>query len=562
MPVPRGAAVRVACVVAIAVCTAAASCTTYQATPAPTYIGPSPRVAAGPPAGAPPASAPAAGQPATPPPAPAKSDAAPAAAPPAPAAEPIRIDVSRAILTAVANNQALVVERFNTPITRTFEDQERAVFDPTVTATLQRSRNVTKAPGLGGLQTATGEGGAGEVGVAQFLPTGTQVGLTAATDVEPHAFDGNDFFASRLGLTVTQALLRGFGMDVNLASLRQARLDTLSSEYELRGFAESLVAQVEEAYWDYALAQRKIEIYTQSLQVAQQQLAETDERIRIGKLAEIDRAASEAEVALRNEELIFARSTLAETRLLLLRLLNPSVPDYWQRDVVIETPPVVPDVTLEDIASHVQVALRLRPDLNQARLLVERGDLELVKTRNGLLPKMDLFLTLGKSGYADSFGESWQKIGRKGYDVLVGMDFEYPPANRDARARNQRAVLTRQQAAESVDNVAQLVQLDVRTAYVLYNRAKEEVAATAVTRKFQAEKARAEIEKFRVGKSTTLLVAQAQRDLLASQITEVVAVIATVKALVEFYRLEGSLLQRRGIACPGDKPVEMPATRP
>jgi len=51
------------------------------------------------------------------------------------------------------------------------------------------------------------------------------------------------------------------------------------------------------------------------------------------------------------------------------------------------------------------------------------------------------------------------------------------------------------------------------------------------------------------------LVAQAQRDLLESQISETQAIANQLKALVELYRLEGSLLERRGIMAPGREPV-------
>jgi outer membrane protein TolC len=400
-----------------------------------------------------------------------------------------------------------------------------------------------------------------EAGISEFFPTGTQVAIAGSTDVTHGTANPADFYATRYGLTVTQALLRGFGLDVNLASLRQARVDVLTSEYELRGFAEALVAQVEEAYWDYALAQRNIEIFTQSLELAQQQLRETEERIRVGKLADIERAAAEAEVALRREDLINANSALATSRLALLRLMNPTKADFWSRDVAIQTPPAPPKETLEGVASHIQVAMRLRPDLNQARMLVQRDDLEIVKTRNGLLPKMDLFMTLGKTGYSRSFNGSYASLHERGYDALVGVNFEYPVLNRSARATNQRAHLSRQQAAESVNNLGQLVEVDVRSAYIEVERAREQVAATAVTRRLQEETLRAETEKFRVGKSTTLLVAQAQRDLLRSQISEVSAVVAHLKALVEFYRLEGSLLERRGIVCAGREPAQMPPPR-
>ncbi len=57
----------------------------------------------------------------------------------------------------------------------------------------------------------------------------------------------------------------------------------------------------------------------------------------------------------------------------------------------------------------------------------------------------------------------------------------------------------------------------------------------------------AEQERFAAGSSTGLLVAQAQRDLLASHILEKEAIINYRKALVDLYLAEGSLLERRGI---------------
>jgi len=324
----------------------------------------------------------------------------------------------------------------------------------------------------------------------------------------------------------------------------------------LRGFAETLVADVEQTCWDYALAQRQIDIFTQSLKLAEQQRRETLERIRIGKLAETEVAAAEAEVARRREALINARSDLAKTRLRLLHLLNPPGANLWQRAVEFHDQPAVPDSALDDVESHVAVALRMRPDLNETRLQVSRGDLELVKTKNGLLPKLDLFITLGKTGYSNSFGPSWRDLGGEGYDIAGGLAFEYPLGNREPRALHERAALSRRQAEEAVDNLAQLVQVDVRSAYIEAQRAREQVAATAATRKFQEETLRAETEKFRVGKSTTLLVAQAQRDLVASQIAEVEAVVTLLKGLVDLYRLEGSLLDRRGIAAPGRRPAD------
>lgn len=74
---------------------------------------------------------------------------------------------------------------------------------------------------------------------------------------------------------------------------------------------------------------------------------------------------------------------------------------------------------------------------------------------------------------------------------------------------------------------------------------------------FDEEKLRIETEKLRVGKSTSFQVAQAQRDLLASRIAEVQALTNYLKALIDLYRQDGSLLERRRISAPGREPVKL-----
>ncbi|MFH1730441.1 MAG: TolC family protein [Planctomycetota bacterium] len=470
--------------------------------------------------------------------------------PAVPPTGPLNVSITEAVLIGLENNRALIVERTNPPIRRTYEDQERAVFDPVLKAEAAASHAAGKTGAGGNFSTTSVGAGAA---VAKRLPTGTDVEAGVTADQTRGAVSNN---AVRAGLSVTQALLRGAGTDVNLASIRQARLDTLSSQYELRGFAEALVADIESTYWDHVLAKRQIEIYEKSLKLAGDQLKEAEQRVNVGKLAATDLAAARAEVALRQEALINARSLLDTTRLRLLRLTSPPGSGLWQREVALKDAPSTPSLKLDDVEDHARLALKTRPDLNEARLRVRRDELELVKTKNGLLPKLDLFVSLGKTGYADSFGSAAGDLGNEYYDVSAGLSFEIPFGNRDAKAQHRRAVLTRQQAADAVANMEQLVQVDVRSSHVEVKRSAQQAAATSATREAQEEKVRAETEKFLVGKSTSLLVATVQRDLVQSQIGEVQAVVNYLKALIDLYRLDGSLLERRGIATPGRDPAD------
>ncbi|HDR14044.1 MAG TPA: TolC family protein, partial [Desulfobacteraceae bacterium] len=460
----------------------------------------------------------------------------------------LELTVSDAILMAVSNNLSLEVERFNPPIRATYEEQEKSVFDPVFEGAISTEKTEEPQP-AGSDITKFHEG---SISLKKYFPTGT----AAAVGVSGEKSD-SDWFTprydarTRLGLTFTQALMRGYGTEANLARLKQSRLETQISSYELRGFAEHLVAEVEQAYWDYALALRKIEIVEESLKVAEQQLAETKEMIIVGAMAEAEMAAVQAEVAEQKQQIIDAKSAKEMAKLRLLQLVNPSGLDHWSREIEPIHPPELPKVTIEGIDQHLAVAMKMRPEINQARLSFQKGEIEIVRTKNGLLPVMDLFVTLGKSGYAESFARSLNDMTGHGYDVGLGIKVQYPLFNRDAAARHRRAGLELEQSGKALDNLSQLIEMDVRKAHIEVERTREQIAASSATREFQEEKLRIETEKFRVGRSTNFLVAQAQRDLLVSRINEVEAVVDYLKALVDFYRLEGSLLERRGIGAPG-----------
>jgi len=477
-----------------------------------------------------------------------------------PAEPSIEVSIEEAILLALENNRSLRVEQYSRPIQSTFEDQEEAVFDPVLTGRAEygRQKSVFRSRAVSTPVDDTENLAAAQAGVSKFFSTGTAVEVNVSGE-KTWSDLYSDQYASRLGFSVTQALLRGAGTEVNLASLRQARVATQISEYEFRGFSEALVAVVEETYWDYALARRQIEIFEESLKVAEQQLREIEEMISVGRLAETEITAAQAEIAVQQQGLIGAKGNAETARLRLLRLLNPSSSRMWDLEVKLTEEPRLPEVVLDPVQLHVEIALRLRPEINQAKLGVKSNELEIVKTKNGLLPKMDFFITLGKTGYADSFGSSVSSITDDYYNVLAGVAFQYPLRNRDADARHRRSMLRKDQGLEAVDNLEQLVELEVRTGYIEVTRSREQIIASSASRRLQEEKLRIETEKLRVGRSTAFLVSQAQRDFLTSQITEIIAVANYLKALVALYRLEGSLLERRGIAAPGKEPVTLTA---
>jgi outer membrane protein len=450
------------------------------------------------------------------------------------------LSLEDAVLLALRNNRGLAVEKLQPEIIRTAEGVERAAFDPVVAGEAAVSRDPE-----GDDETVT----AGLIGAAQRLPTGTRLEADVSGTDSRSADPGPS--SAGASVTLTQSLLQGRPLAANLAALRQAEIDTAVSEYELRGFAEALVADVEIAYWSTVLSQRRLTIVEEALAVAERQLFEIDHRIRVGGLPETERASAQAEVALRREALINARGALALTNLRLKRLINPAALTGAPGDLNPSTQPFAATDDPDPLAVHVEAALRRRPDLNQARLQIKRGDLELIRTRNGLLPKLDLFARLGDTGYARSFGRAAGELDGENPEYSVGVRMSFPPLNREAKALQRRAELSLDQTQAALLNLEDLARVEVEAAYIEAQRIREQIAATVITRQFQEEKLRAEQAKYRVGRSTSLLVAQAQQDLVNSQVSEVDAAISGLQALVRLYRLEGTLLERRGLSAPG-----------
>jgi outer membrane protein len=470
---------------------------------------------------------------------------------------PVALSVEQASMLVLRNNRDLQVRQINPVIAGTFEQIERGTYDPELFAELEYGKERTRetAASTGTEFNVEANETSAVAGIRQSFPTGTRVEATveqsrSTSDRTP------ELQTARLGLSITQSLLRGFGPAVNLVSVRQAELDTVASVYELRGFTEALLAGTEIAYWNYVLARLQIDIVERSLAVARQQRDEIELRIEVGILPEIEAAAARAQVAGQEQALIDARSLLEENRIRLLRLISPG--SHGQLDLRINatSEPTIDPEPITDLTDRLQLAERSRPDLNEARLRLEQSRLETIVTRNGVLPRLDLFIALGQTGFADTFSDSFHELDGNTYDFTAGVRLSHFLGNRAAKAQDIAAWASRRQAAEAVDNLRQIVQVDVRLAVNEVERSRQQISATRATHTLREETLKAEKERFDVGASTALQVAQTQRDLLISSIEEVRAIVNYRTALVRLYLAEGSLLERRGVRIPAGETGE------
>ena len=473
----------------------------------------------------------------------------------------IQLSLADALVIGLKNNPTLQVQRFNPALSQEQIEAQRGAFDPTVTAGVQASKN--RVPTSGGYVTASGgyipgsqhfgttDSGNANLGLSEKLPTGTSISATMNSGLNNSENGGGQSTTVNGSITVTQALLQGGNLQANLAGIESARIGKKISNYQLRGEALTITDNIIQAYWAYVLAQQNVQILKTALNVAQQQEDQTKELIRVGRTSPSEFAPAVAQTAVTREQLVSAVGAMKIARLNLLSLVAPADRPFWHDQLELTTLPYNPGGPTAPLEEHTQLALKMSPILNQTRLQIQQGDLSVIQTRNGLLPVLNMFITMGKTGYAESFGPAAEHLNGSAYQLVGGLSFNYPIFNRTPTANYQSAVLSRDQEEAALANTVRSVELSVRTAYIQAETDKQQITATAATTEAQAETLRATQGEFKVGESTAIQVSLAQSNLLSAQLAQAQANVAYLDALSTLYLQEGSLLERCHMKAPG-----------
>ena len=468
----------------------------------------------------------------------------------------VRLALLPAVFRALEMNQSLKIDKLRPEVSNTSIDTALAEFDPTVRASVSAGSRQSGSlsplakdavPGDREPSESVSRSADVSVGIGGRLPSGTNYDLTLSGG-RSSTNRTHPFYDAAVNLNITQNLLRGAGCRVNYLRVWAAENNFVISLYQLQQVLIDLVTNVQTSYYDVYLAMRSLQISLRAHEVAREQRLRTEEFVRVGKAPPLDVLAAQAEESSRISEVINAAETLRRRQLDMLRLLNPDhFTDRWDTRLFAAHGPILPD---EDVRpeERVKVARKWRPDLRQAQLDLANGELEVVRTENGLLPALDFVVNAGLSGLGDNPSDAVKRITATDFPRYnVGLQFSYPLQNRAARASHRRANFQREQAMEALVNYEQIIELDVRAAAIEIERTRKLIDSTKVTAALRNEELRAEIEKYRVGRSTQLLVNQAQRDAINAAQNQVSAEVAHMKAYINMYKVEGTTLQRCGI---------------
>jgi HAE1 family hydrophobic/amphiphilic exporter-1 len=520
---------------------------------------------------------------------------------PVSAAMPLRVQDEQIVLTldealqlALEENLALQVERYNQ---RQFElgiDAARGAFDTFVQATTSTAQSTDPSTDeLAGANVLTFEQQRLDASVNQLTPWGGtfSASFNNSRNKSNNRFNNfNPSFRAAAGVQFVQPLWRNLGELVTKRGILTARLRSDANRDFFEQQVSLLVQRVEGAYWELVEARAQYTVAQESLDLAKELHRRNQIQVEVGTMAALELVQSEATTATREEEIIRARTRVGDAEDSLRQLLNVDQGQLWDLPVIPETEPSTERREI-DLAEAIATALRERPELGQQRLELERLDIERQFAKNQTKPRIDLTVGYGAAGIGGNLLDQEVVLGPDGeplidpvtggpltnpvvvqpggysdaFDQLRSLDFDnwsvavtfgMPIQNRAAKANLAQAEVATDIAKVQMSEIEQQISTEVRTAVRQVRSALQQIESSRIARELQLKNLDAEQKRYENGMSTSFQITQIQEDLTQARSREVSAVAAYRRALTEYYRSIGQLLEEVGIELEGGQSME------
>ena len=486
----------------------------------------------------------------------------------------IKLPLKSVIFLALKNNLQIAFESLGPDASETDIAREESVYDPNVSLQFGKSRRVT--------QTGNFLAGAGEPSIYQQswdLEVDVMKKFVSGTTAElkwDSSDSTTDFlfqalvpeYKSELSLSLTQPLLKDFGIDVGKSMIKIASLNFKISQDQFKNRVIDILHEVNQLYWNLYFQMKDYEAREDSLKLAEDLLREFKIKIEAGTLAPIEIYQAEAEVATRKEDLIIAGDLLRDTEDILRTALSfYEKEQYWDLAIIPVDEPRSTAVK-EDLMEGLKVAFQYRPDYNQAKRDIEARKIMVKYTKNQVLPRVDIFGTIGTMGLggrgnpdavdfvgggsgggdASSFSTHWDDVADNMatgdfYNYTIGIKVEFPLGNRFAKSQYSRAKVEALRAATYLKDLENNVINDVRMAVRQVTTDFERIQAAKASLRLSVEKLKAEEKKYAVGLSTAHDLLEFQEDLARAKSREARSLSDYEKTLTSLARAKGVLLE-------------------
>ncbi len=406
----------------------------------------------------------------------------------------------------------------------------------------------------------------GTLSVSETVPTGGVfqfVWTPSITDYETDDLQNGigaseqetDGYASSWQISFSQPLLKGGGIDVATASVRQARLAEQGNILALKSTLITTVTSVISAYRAYLQAREQVEISRASLERARKLVEINRLLIDSGRMPAVELVQSQAEVARREFSHEGVLNSFDRARLALVKVLDIPKNTRFELAGEGELQRIVPDPE-----TCIETALENRPDYLQSLLGLENTKINLTLAENNRLWDLRFNAAYGESDSRSDLtvdGLSDPRYRSEGEEWSAGLELQVPLWGDLTR---KQAVLSAETGlrkvnislAELKDNVETAVLDAVRDVVAKL----KQVDLAKLSRELTEQKLQIEETKLKAGRSTNFQLVSFQNDLVNAQNAELNAIIDYRNALTALDQVLGTTLDTWKIEFKSEPPPQ------
>lgn len=472
------------------------------------------------------------------------------------------LSLDDSIRLALSNNTDIHLDRFQIENAENNLHRVYAPFDPLLTSSFLDQRATsptsTQLQGASILNSLTQET---RFGYSQTFQTGTnfQGSFIADKSSTNSSFNFlNPSTATTLQFTVTQPLLRNFGLFPNRAPILIAQRNLKQAHAAFLGEVSNIILQIVGNYWNVVLAKENLSVQQKSLDEAQKSYDHDKKALSLGALPPLDIYRSESQVASRRVGVIQAEYAVKQAedqfRQGIAADLDPAT-RVLDLDLT-DRPEPVGELLNIDIPTALARAIANRPELEALHQQLDIDELSIRLAHNNLKPDLELsgFYSgnglngndpvLGNTGIGTSLGQSF-RFTYPTYGATLSLAL--PIKNHGAEANLSDTLVSRRRDQYQQRNTNQNISLEVTTAVHSLEAAKLGMEAAKVAVDLAKETLHADERKYELGAEPVFFVLDAQTQLAQAELNLIQSQVNFQLAVTQVDHATGDLLEHHHV---------------
>ena len=353
---------------------------------------------------------------------------------------------------------------------------------------------------------------------------------------------GEALSTSSLTSSVSIPFFQDSGTEFNELPVRLAEIGVTRGQLNSKQTELSLLKQVASIYWDLVGLLETIEVKKKAVELSEKLLRDNQARLEAGVL-------NSTEVRITETQLMRNRHSLLSSRLDALRIEDQVRAALNLKNLPVGLFPSDKPKTQFAVPENVSVLLEKiyandsQIGLTQASL--EQNSYQLEQELNKQKTNMDLSLSYILNGYSKGFFGSTADFSKsKLHGMSATLTWEVPLGDQATVENIQRKRLDQEKLTLQIKDRKSQLESSLHSLLRSLRLIEKEKLTVAAVSKLSKDQLHIEIERFKLGKSTSYRISQFQQDVVEAQQQEILVRIRQEKIRVELLALTGEFNEK------------------